>query len=649
MCGFTGMFGHLPQEALAVLQRMTTTLVHRGPDDAGYWLDEGAGVGLGHRRLSIVDLSPLGHQPMASPCGRWMLAFNGEIYNFQVLREELTALGFTWRGHSDTEVMLAAFEAWGVSAAVQRFVGMFAFAVWDARQQTLTLGRDRLGEKPLYYGQQSGALIFGSELKALRAFGRDTPALNQTAVSLFLRYGYVPTPHTIYSGFYKLSPGCLLTVGREALAAGTLPVPVAYWSLADIITTGLREPLHLDDIAATDCLEQQLRESVRVQMVADVPLGAFLSGGVDSSTIVALMQTQSSQPVKTFTIGFDEAAYNEADHAKAVAQHLGTDHTECYLSTAQAQAIVPKLAHFYDEPFADSSQIPTLLVSQIARQQVTVSLSGDAGDELFGGYTRYFVLERLLATLRRYPAWTKQSAAWLIERVPATVWRQLLTWLTPLLPAGLHQSHPVDKLYKLGKVLQDDTPEAVYQQLISQCYQPAQLLLHPSAGDSLLPLAHTPTLPTLEWMMFNDTLHYLPDDILVKVDRAAMAVSLEGRIPMLDHRVVELAWRLPREQKVRDGQGKWLLRQVLYRHVPATLIERPKQGFGVPVGDWLRQGLRPWAESLLSVAALERSGVWQVSAVRACWQAHLAGTRHQPAMLWAILMFQAWAETHLWS
>lgn len=645
MCGFSGMFGSLPSDAQVVLQRMTTTLVHRGPDDAGYWLNAAAGVALGHRRLSIVDLSPLGHQPMASPCGRWMLAFNGEIYNFQSLREELTALGFTWRGHSDTEVMLAAFEAWGVATAVQRFVGMFAFAVWDQQQQVFTLGRDRFGEKPLYYGLQQGVLLFGSELKALRAFNpSQSPALNVEAVSLFLRYGYVPTPHSIYTGWYKLPPGCLLSVTREAVATQNLPKPVPYWSLADCIRAGLHEPLRLDDIRATDYLEQQLSASIRAQMVADVPLGAFLSGGVDSSTIVALMQAQSSQAVKTFTIGFHEAAYNEAEHAKAVARHLGTDHTECYLSTTEAQAIVPQLAHFYDEPFADSSQIPTLLVAQIARRHVTVSLSGDAGDELFGGYTRYFILERLLAKLRHYPRWSKQSAAWLIEHVPAAVWRQLLAWLTPLLPAGLHQSHPLDKLYKLGQVLRNDTPEAVYQQLISQCYQPEKFLRHDARA--LLAFSHEPQLPALEWMMFNDSLHYLPDDILVKVDRAAMAVSLEGRVPMLDHRIAELAWRLPREQKVRHGQGKWLLRQVLYRHVPAALIERPKQGFGVPVGDWLRQGLRPWAESLLSVEALERSGVWQVGAVRACWEAHLAGTRHQPAMLWSVLMFQAWAEVY---
>ena len=652
MCGFTGFLGgHSAQGQFwdeSILQRMADTIANRGPDDSGYWLDADQRVGFGHRRLSIVDLSPAGHQPMVSASGRYVIAFNGEIYNHMALRVDLDKSGPTpaWRGHSDTETLLAGFAAWGVQATVAHCIGMFAFAVWDRDARTLTLGRDRLGEKPLYYGWQGqgeqATFLFGSELKALKAHPAFAAAIDRNALSLLLRHNYIPAPYSIYQGIAKLEAGCLLTVSL----AQREPEVTRYWSAAAVATEGCAKPFAGTDDQAVDALEVLLKSAVKQQMMADVPLGAFLSGGIDSSTVVALMQAQSARPVKTFTIGFNEAGYNEAVHAKAVAAHLGTDHTELYVTPQQALDVIPRLPHLYCEPFSDSSQIPTFLVSQLARQQVTVSLSGDAGDELFCGYNRYLLASSLWKKLSVFPMGSRRFAARGLTALSPARWNALLGLATAVLPGSMRHANLGDKLHKAARVLASPSVDALYLGLVSHWDDPASVVIGATEPPTLL-TANAPQLEGLdaiERMMALDALTYLPDDILVKVDRAAMGVSLESRVPFLDHRVVEFAWSLPQAMKLRKGVSKWALRQVLYRHVPPALIERPKMGFGVPIGDWLRGPLRDWAEALLSEPRLRQEGFFHPEPIRQKWAEHLSGGRNWDGHLWDVLMFQAWLD-----
>lgn len=653
MCGLTGFLGGTPAQGAggdeALLQRMATAILRRGPDDAGYWCDTPERIGFGHRRLAIVDLTAAGHQPMVSVGGRYVMVFNGEIYNHLELREELAqhGSGTSWRGNSDTETLLASFEAWGVESTLKRIIGMFALALWDRQTQALTLARDRLGEKPLYYGWQGeGAgrvFLFGSELKALRAHPTFSGVIDRGALSLMLRHNAIPAPYSIYQGVSKLIPGTFLTVSL----ARPEPVLSTYWSAAQVAVDGACNRFTGTSTQAVDALEALLKDAVGKQMMADVPLGAFLSGGVDSSTVVALMQAQSERAVKTFTIGFDEAGYNEAEHAKAVAAYLGTDHTELYVTPEQALAVIPLLPSLYDEPFSDSSQIPTFLVSQLARQQVTVSLSGDAGDELFCGYNRYQVTARLWNKLTAVPLPLRRAAAMGLTRVSPAAWTKFLGAVDGLLPKALKFSNAGEKIHKGAGVLASQSVDDLYLGLVSHWDDPASVVIGGQEPATLL-TGNAPDLRGLnqvERMMALDLLTYLPDDILAKVDRAAMGVSLESRVPFLDHRVVEFAWRLPQEMKLRDGQTKWALRQVLYRHVPPSFIERPKMGFGVPIDSWLRGPLRPWAEALLDESRLQREGYFHAAPIRLKWQQHLSGQRNWQHQLWDVLMFQAWLET----
>ncbi len=633
MCGIAGFWdprGDLEAaQAEARATAMAVALAHRGPDDAGVWTDARAGVALAHRRLAILDLSPAGHQPMVSACGRYALVFNGEIYNHLALRQELERRGQApaWRGHADTETLLAAVSAWGLAAALRASVGMFALALWDRQARNLSLARDRLGEKPLYYGRVGGAFLFGSELKALRTWPGFAAEVDRPALALYLRHNCIPAPYTIYRGIRKLPPGTWLSLSADAWEAE----PAAYWSAREVAERGQADPFRGTDAEAAEELERLLRQAVAGQMVADVPLGAFLSGGVDSSTVVALMQAQSGRAVRTFSIGFTEAAYDEAPQARAVAAHLGSEHTELYVSPAEAMAVIPSLPRLYDEPFADSSQIPTFLVSQLARRQVTVSLSGDGGDELFGGYNRHLWAPRLWRRLSPWPRPLRGLLATALRTLPPTAWDAAFARLGRLLPRSARQRNPGDKLHKLAEVLGAEGPEEIYLNLVSHWKHPGDVVrgVDEPATRVTDPAARARLEAFESRMMCLDLVTYLPDDILAKVDRAAMAVSLETRVPLLDHRLVEFAWRLPLAMKIRDGQGKWLLRRVLYRHVPRELVERPKMGFGLPLGDWLRGPLRDWAEALLDEARLAREGYFHPRPIRA---------------LWDVLMFQAWLE-----
>lgn len=649
MCGFAGFLGHGSIQSCdwpALLEKMGCAIAHRGPDDAGFWTDANAGIGLVHRRLSIVDLSPAGHQPMMSTSGRYVIAFNGEIYNHKDLRTELANVGLVstavrdWRGHSDTETLLACFDAWGIERTLQQCVGMFAFAVWDKQTRELLLARDRLGEKPLYYGVQNGVLLFGSELKALKAHPSFVGEIDRVAIALQMRHNYVPAPYSIYQGIRKLPAGSVLR-----LQAGVAPGdPTPYWSLCEAIASTRNQPFTGSDTDAVSALEKRLLKAVALQMQADVPLGAFLSGGVDSSTIVALMQAQSARPVKTFTIGFDEAGYNEAVHAKAVARHLGTEHTEMYVAPQQAMEVIPRLATLYDEPFSDSSQIPTFLVSQMARQHVTVSLSSDGGDELFGGYSRYRRAAGIWRKLLLLPGFSGAGLAGAIRSLPVAVWNRLAAPILPMMP--VRTRNVGDKAHKFAALLEQNDRSSFYRGFLSHWANPSEIVLHGdeppdyfNSGESAAGISDF-----FETMMLTDTLNYLPDDILVKVDRAAMGVSLETRLPLLDHRVVEFAWQLPLHMKVRNEQGKWILRQVLDKYVPRELIERPKMGFGVPIDSWLRGPLRDWAESLLSEDRLRREGFFNPMPIREKLAEHMSGQRNWQYLLWDVLMFQAWLE-----
>ena len=653
MCGLAGFLGgQWPGDTASPrLKAMTDAISRRGPDADGQWLDADAVVGLGHRRLSIVDLSDAGAQPMLSPKGRYVIAFNGEIYNHTDLRDQLDAQDRApaWRGHSDTETLLAGFDAWGIRATIERAIGMFAFAVWDRQSRTLTLARDRMGEKPLYYGWQgagrAAVFLFGSELKALRSHPAFGAPIDRDALCLFMRQNNVGGAHSIYAGIRKLLPGNLLTVSQAAPE----PILQSYWSNVTAAQQGVAHRFEGGPKEAVDALETLLKDAVRRQMMADVPLGAFLSGGIDSSTIVALMQTQTSRPVKTFSIGFHEAAYNEAEHAKAVAGHLGTDHTEMYVSPDQALAVIPDLPKLYCEPFADSSQIPTFLVSQLARRHVTVSLSGDAGDELFCGYNRYVLTSNLWSKLSAVPLPLRRGVA----RLLTTFSPEHLNRLSASTSLSRRWTNVGDKLHKGANVMTAESAAHLYRSMVSQWSHPEDVVLGGREPDTPLnePASSLSGLTDVERMMALDLQTYLPDDILTKVDRAAMGVSLETRVPFLDHRVVEFAWQLPMQYKLQqEGKRcttKWALREVLFRHVPKALIERPKMGFGVPIDSWLRGPLRAWAEDLLSESRLKREGFFNAAVIRQKWTEHLSGQRNWQHQLWCVLMFQGWLDEHM--
>jgi asparagine synthase (glutamine-hydrolysing) len=630
MCGLSGCLDISLQRGASELEliatQMSDTLAHRGPDDRGVWVDAEAGVALGHCRLSIIDLSPEGHQPMVSASGRYVIVFNGEVYNFKALRQALEASGAFFRGHSDTEVMLEAFSQWGVEKAVRRLNGMFAFALWDRKERRLHLVRDRLGEKPLYYGWMGSAFLFGSELKSLCAHPTFRGEIDRNAVALYLRHNYIPAPYSIYKEIYKLPAGMMLTLN---LSEGrSLPRPAPYWSFREVAEAGMAHPFEGSVEEATDALEALLKDAVKLRMEADVPLGAFLSGGIDSSVVVALMQAQSKQAVKTFTIGFSEKGYNEADYAKAVAEYLETDHTELYVTPEEAMAIIPSLPALYDEPFADSSQIPTFLVSKLARQHVTVSLSGDGGDELFGGYRRYFIVQRLWNQIGSIPGG--------IRNIIARGARGVSHWM----PCA-HQAE------RLAEILEVESAEAMYRAAISHTNKPTDVVfdaVEPSTVfDESGVWIETPHL--IEQMMYLDTLTYLPEDILTKVDRASMGVGLEARVPLLDHRVVEFAWRLPLSMKIQHGRGKDPLFRILRKYVPSRLFERSKMGFGIPLAEWLRGPLREWGEALLNDEQLQRDCFFYPEKVRRVWKEHLSGKWNRQYFLWNLLMFQSWLRT----
>lgn len=639
MCGIVGFWcdGFVDSR---IAELMALKIQSRGPDDTGIWTHDEAGVALAHRRLSILDLSPAGHQPMLSPCGRYALIYNGEIYNHSDLRIQLQAEGgaFDWRGHSDTETLLAGLRHWGVERCLGMLNGMFAFALWDRIERRLFLARDRMGEKPLYYGRNGDVFLFGSELKALSDHPDWRGEISRDVLALFLRHNYVPSPWSIYQGIYKLPPAHFVVIEEQGRIVHD---PQCYWDLGEIASSGVGDDSREAGILI-DELDDLVRDAVKRRMVADVPLGAFLSGGYDSSLVVAAMQAQSRQPIRTFSIGFDEVGYNEAHHAKAVAAHLGTEHTELYVRPEEAMAVIPKLPTIYDEPFSDSSQIPTYLVSQLARQHVTVSLSGDGGDELFSGYNRYVLGHHVWGKLRLLPLPVRQMLAWGMRHAPG----RFFDLLQQVLPVNLRVSNLADRLPKLAEVVGFSSGEAFYRSLVSHAKSPEQLVIGAAEPTTIFGLEEKwSQLPGLqERMMFLDQLTYLPDDILAKVDRASMALSLEARVPLLDHRLVEFAWQVPTEYKYRNGQGKWLLRQVLHRYVPQTLMERPKMGFGVPIEHWLRGPLREWADALLDEKRLQNEGFFQPELIRKMWDEHRKGDRRWHYHLWDVLMFQAWNE-----
>jgi len=655
MCGITGIFGNLRKEEFdSSIHEMSATLNHRGPDDAGTWINEENGVAFGHQRLSIIDLSSAGHQPMVSHCGRFTTVFNGEIYNHLQLRDKLntSANKQSWKGHSDTETLVTAFSQWGIEKTLQQLVGMFAIAVWDFKEKRLFLIRDRFGEKPLYYGWSNGVFLFGSELKALQKYKRFSNQIDRGALSLYMKYMYVPTPYSIFRDIYKLEPGCILQIDKGTKPP-TLPlfapfrdqgINIAQWySISNMAQAGQKN-LITDQNDAVDLIEKTLLESVRSQLISDVPLGAFLSGGIDSSVITALMQKVCKDPVKTFTIGFEESSFNEAIYAKEVSRHLGTEHHELYVTSSDAFKVIPHLPTLYDEPFADSSQIPTYLVSKLARESVTVSLSGDAGDELFGGYNRYLWGSRVWNKVRWMPLIVRQTLGVAINKISVNTWDSIGNSL----PNSSRVSLMGDKAHRMAHRLKNvKSLDDVYHSIVTEGYKEDGLVVNDKAAlitkldnndivSGIVDFEHR--------MMLLDSLTYLPDDILTKVDRAAMGVSLETRIPFLDYRVAELAWRLPLDTKINNGETKWPIRQVLYKYVPKVLIERPKAGFAIPVGQWIRGPLREWAADLLNEERIRREGYFNPELVQQLWQQHLSGKYDWTPRLWAILMFQAWLD-----
>jgi asparagine synthase (glutamine-hydrolysing) len=647
MCGIAGFldFRHTVGVDLgnATALRMARRIAHRGPDDQGGWSDVTAGIFLAHRRLSILDLSPAGHQPMISASGRYVIVFNGEIYNHECLRNQLqkSSAAPEWRGHSDTEVLLAAIEAHGVHAALDLLTGMFAIAVWDRKERTLVLARDRLGEKPLFWARIGDVIAFASEIKALRAYPGFEPEVDRDSLTLLLRYGYVSAPYSIHKAVRKIEPATYVSFGAGSID----PVTTPYWSAHAIIDAGRRDPWRGTADEAASELQRLLEQSIARQMVADVPIGAFLSGGIDSSLVVALAQKQSQVPVRTFSIGFEEESYNEAHYARAVANHLGTRHTELVVSSADALAVVPMLPQLYDEPLSDPSQIPTYLVSKLARGAVTVALSGDGGDELFAGYTRYIAADSVSRAASVVPELARSGLAWLLASLSPESWNSVMKPLLRVSPRKLRYSNIGDKLHKLASVMACPEGE-IYRNMVSHWMESEKVVI--GGREPRSPLSGWPACPDFvnqaergSWL---DLISYLPDDILAKVDRAAMAVSLETRIPLLDRDIVEFSWRLPVHMKLHDGVGKWLLREVAYRHVPRALLDRPKMGFGIPLDYWLRHSLRDWAESLIGESRLRTEGYFNPEPIRRLWSEHLSGKRNHQFRLWSVLMFQAWLD-----
>src|SRR5713101_2403072 len=648
MCGIAGFLDttlrNSTEHLRATATSMGDTLQHRGPDDAGIWVDVSAGIALAHRRLSILDLSPAGHQPMLSWDGRYVIVFNGEIYNFQQLRRELEKSNnapLRFRGHSDTEVLLGCFESWGVQHTLSRVNGVFAFGLWDRQERILYLGRDRLGEKPLYYGWMGGVFLFGSELKALRAHPCFEAEIDRDALALYLRHNCIPAPYSIYRRVQKLLPGTFLAI-TGATSANAAPVP--FWSLRHIAESGVADPFRGSEKEAVEQLEVLLRDAVRMRMLSDVPLGAFLSGGVDSSLVTSLMQAQSTRPIKTFSIGFSEAEYDEAGNGARVARHLGTEHTELRVTPRDALAVIPNIPAIYDEPFADSSQIPTFLLSRMARRHVTVGLTGDGGDEVFCGYTRHIWSHRLWKFIHAMPPTLRRATAAALLSASPEAWDSLFHVSYPFLPSAMKHRLPGQKLHKLARLLALGNLESVYQTLVSHWNDPTGIVIGAVESPTVITTSGDwAKLPQFtQQMMFLDTLTFLPDDMLTKVDRASMAVGLEARVPLLDHRVVEFAWRLPMSMKLRGHKGKWILRELLARRVPRHLVERPKSGFSIPLDRWLRGELRDWAESLLSERRLREDGFFQARPIREKWAEHLSGKRAWQHHLWGVLMFQAW-------
>jgi len=645
MGGFSGFFSKniKHSDIKDICQKMCNTLIHRGPDDEGIWIDNQTGVALCHRRLAIQDLSPKGHQPMASASGRFLVVFDGEIYNFIELKMELEKTGVAFRGHSDTEVLLASIERWGVKAALEKFIGMFAFALWDRWERILIFARDRIGEKPLYYGWQGNTFLFGSELKALRVHPEWQGEINRDVLALYMRHCYIPAPYSIYKGIFKLLPGTILHLPID-IPSGTIPNCTSYWNAKAIVEHGAENHMLISDEEAIERLDGLLRCSIREKMLADVPLGALLSGGIDSSTVVALMQAESSRPIKTFSIGFHEEGYNEAEQAKLIARHLGTEHTELYVTAKQAMDVIPMLPNLYDEPFSDSSQIPTFLVCEMARRHVTVALSGDGGDELFGGYNRYFLGRSIWARVGWIPKPFCAIGARILTSVSPSRWDKIFKISYSFFPSRMKQRFPGNNLHKLASILAIRNPDEMYYRLVSHWENPCSLVINSSEPLTMLtdPSRRVKLDDFTKRMMFLDAVSGLPDDSLCKVDRVSMGVSLEVRAPMIDHRVVEFAWQLPLSMRIRKGQSKWLLRQILYKYVPRNIMERPKMGFCVPIDIWLRGPLREWGEELLREVRLKRDGFFNPLPIREKWKEHLSGKKNWQHHLWAILMFQAW-------
>ncbi|VAX21600.1 Asparagine synthetase [glutamine-hydrolyzing] [hydrothermal vent metagenome] len=652
MCGIAGVIDPKPAQSAgklgSVVEKMADAVKNRGPDDSGLWVDEINGLAFGHRRLSIIDISEQGHQPMVSSSGNYVIAYNGEIYNFQKIKKDMEKeKPVKWKGHSDTEVLLEAIERYGVTGAVKLLNGMFAFAVWDQKQKSVTFVRDRLGKKPLYYGYNNGVFLFGSELKSFFAYPGFKGEIDRGSLALFLRHNYIPAPHSIYKGIRKLRPAHIVTI-RLPLTPGQLPEPAPYWSAREVYSAGAQNAFKATEDELTLKLNDLLLDAVGMRMISDVPLGAFLSGGIDSSLVVSLMQAQSARKVKTFSIGFDEAAYNEAPFASEVARHLGTDHTELYVTPLETRDVIPGLPEIYDEPFADSSQIPTYLVSKMAREHVTVCLSGDGGDESFGGYNRYLWAMSIWRKIGWAPLSLRKLTAGAITSIPPGAWGKLYSAASPVLPDSVKVTNPGDKAHKLAELLTLNGPIEMYRWLVSQFREPERIVIGSKEPRTILSNEE-------EWasvedftqqMMFLDTVTYLPDDILTKVDRASMSVSLEARAPLLDYRVVEFAARLPVNMKIGDGYSKRLLRKALFKYVPRQLIERPKMGFGAPIDSWLRGPLREWAESLLDEKRLKRESIFDPAEIRKKWSEHLSGKRNWQYHLWTVLMFQAWYEKY---
>jgi asparagine synthase (glutamine-hydrolysing) len=655
MCGIAGFvhIGRYDREQVA--REMCARLSHRGPDDSGIWSDESAGITLGHRRLSIIDLSPLGHQPMDSPGGQFVTVYNGEIYNFGELARELST-SVRFKGSSDTEVMLAAFEAWGIEGALSRFNGMFSIALWDRANRVLTLARDRIGEKPLYYGWIRGGFVFASEVGALKAHPDFGAEIDRDAVALFMQHSHVPEPYSIYREIFKLMPGSHLQItlpmaaarpaGFSPFADSGVSAPKSFWSARNAVEAGQVNPLRLSDAEALAELEKLLIDSVKMRMISDVPLGAFLSGGIDSSTVVALMQQCASQPVKTFSIGFIDREFDEAGYARDVAARLGTEHHELYVTPEEAMGVVQKLPALYSEPFADSSQIPTYLVAEMARRSVTVALSGDGGDELFGGYNRYIWADRFWRKLGPLPGGLRGAIGALLRTLKPATWDGVMKSMKSLLPSSLGFKYPGEKIHRFASLISRRERLEFYGELVSLWTDPLALVRGSSRLELLVerPEGRLDRHSFLEQMMFFDLIFYLPGDILAKVDRASMAHSLEGRMPLLDHRLVEFAWRLPLNQRIRAGSGKWLLRKLLEKRLPVNLIDRPKMGFSVPAHDWIRGPLKAWAEALLEPGRIRREGFLDEEMVTEKWRQHRSGERNWLACLWNVLMFQAWLE-----